>query len=172
MSPPAQLRWHPSLWRAEIPPRAPIAVSAAFRGCVNCHKNVSLSVWRGALTRKSGYSAKEASGRCFLLLFAFFFSCFFTSFPFPLLSSFDLDFLLQKGESPPATTPRSPLGHEEKSRARLCDPAVWEGARALTSRRLNAHCPREVRGEGACCKLVTCLWAENPCPRVFSSSSF
>lgn len=73
MSPPAQLRWHPSLWRAEIPPRAPIAVSAAFRGCVNCHKNVSLSVWRGALTRKSGYPAKEAIGRCFLLLFAFFF---------------------------------------------------------------------------------------------------
>lgn len=80
--------------------------------------------------------------------------------------SFAVEFLLQKGESPPATPPRSRMGHEEKSRARSCDPAVWEGAEALPTRRLNARCPREVRGEGACCRLVTCLWAENPSPGV------
>lgn len=103
------------------------------------------------------------------------FAVFLVSLPLPHLPpppSFDLEFLLQKGESLPATTPQSQMGHEEKSRARLCDPAVWEGAEALTTRRSNARCPREVRGEGACCKLVTCLWAENPSPSVFSSCSF
>lgn len=49
----------------------------------------------------------------FLCLFS---PCFSASFPSTLPFSFDLEFLLQKGESPPATTLPSQMGHEEKSR--------------------------------------------------------